>query len=209
MGARLIGAQEEERKRLARELHDDMNQQIAALSIAMSNLKRQIPEQQANARLQSDHIHQKLVQIAETVRRMSHELHPAILQYSGLAAALQSYCRDFVGLTAVQVSLTIEGEFDGVSPGTALCLYRITQEGLRNGAKHAKVDRAAVALRHSGGVSVLTVSDSGVGMEPASGEGTAGLGLVSIRERTRLARGTLEITSKPNRGTTITVRIPD
>jgi hypothetical protein len=129
LGARLIGAQEEERKRLARELHDDLNQQIAAMSIAMGNLKRHIPEERADARAQSDRIHQKLVNLAESVRHMSHELHPAILQYSGLAPALQSYCKEFGALTGVQVSLTSNGEFDGVPSGTALCIYRIAQRG--------------------------------------------------------------------------------
>jgi PAS domain S-box-containing protein len=209
LGARLIGAQEEERKRLARELHDDLNQQIAALSIAMGNLKRHLPEQQAEARSQSDRIHHKLVQVAETVRRMSHELHPAMLQYFGLAAALQSYCKEFGALTGVAVSVTIEGEFEGAPSGAALCMYRVTQEALRNVAKHAKVAAAAVEIRHSEGLLSLTVSDTGVGMDPASPEATSGLGLVSIRERARLAGGTVEITSSPNRGTSITVRIPD
>jgi signal transduction histidine kinase len=149
------------------------------------------------------------VVVAETVRRMSHELHPAILQYSGLAAALQSYCREFGALTGIQVSLTIDGECDSVSSGTALCIYRITQETLRNVAKHAKVKTSAVALRHSHGLLSLIVSDRGVGMEPASVNATAGLGLVSIRERSRLAGGVVEISSQLNQGTTITVRIPD
>jgi PAS domain S-box-containing protein len=209
LGARLIGAQEEERKRLARELHDDLNQQIAAMSIAMGNLKRHIPEERADARAQSDRIHQKLVNLAESVRHMSHELHPAILQYSGLAPALQSYCKEFGALTGVQVSLTSNGEFDGVPSGTALCIYRIAQEALRNVAKHANVATAAVEIRHSDGLLSLTVSDTGVGMESASPTAKAGLGLVSIRERTRLVGGSVEIASKPRQGTTITVRIPD
>jgi len=209
LGARLIGAQEEERTRLARELHDDLSQQIAAMSIAVGNLKRHIPEETADARAQSDRIHQKLVNLAESVRRMSHELHPAILQYSGLAAALRSYCKEFGALSSVQVSLSINGEFDGVPSSTALCIYRITQEALRNVAKHAQVATAAVELRHSDGLLRLAVSDTGVGIEPASNGAMAGLGLVSIRERTRLARGSVEIASKPRQGTTITVCIPD
>jgi len=143
------------------------------------------------------------------VRRISHELHPAILQYSGLAAALQSYCDEFGGLTGVQVSLTVDGEFDRVPSAAALCLYRIAQEALQNVAKHAKVAAAAVEIRHSGGLSSLTVSDNGVGIEPGRAEATDGLGLVSIEERTRLAGGSLEIASKPNQGTSITARIPD
>jgi PAS domain S-box-containing protein len=209
LGARLIGAQEEERKRLARELHDDLSQQIAGLSLAVGNLKKHIPGERGEGRAQSDRIHQKLVQVAETVRRISHELHPTILQYSGLAPALRSHCAEFGALTGVQVKLTINGEFDVVQSGAALCIYRITQEALRNVAKHAMVATAAVELHHSDGLLSLTVSDKGVGMDLASVEATAGLGLVSIRERTRLAGGSVEITSAPNQGTAITVRIPD
>jgi len=209
LSGRLMNAQEAERARIARELHDDLSQQIAALSIAMGNLKRHMPEEQADARAQGDRIHQKLVLAAETVRRISHELHPAILQYSGLAAALQSYCDEFGGLTGVQVSLTVDGEFDRVPCAAALCLYRIAQEALQNVAKHAKVAAAAVEIRHSGGLSSLTGSDNGVGIEPGRAEATDGLGLVSIEERTRLAGGSLEIASKPNQGTSITARIPD
>jgi len=209
LSGRLMNAQEEERVRIARELHDDLSQQIAALSIAMGNLKRHIPEEQAAARAQGDRIHEKLVQAAETVRRISHELHPAILQYSGLAAALQSYSHEFEALTGVQVSLTIDGEFEGVPSAAALCMYRITQEALHNVAKHAKVATAAVELRHSDGVSTLTISDTGAGIEPGRAAAADGLGLVSIEERTRLVGGSVEITSKPNQGTTITVRISD
>ncbi|MGB9455066.1 MAG: sensor histidine kinase [Bryobacteraceae bacterium] len=207
LSGRLMNAQEEERARLARELHDDLSQQIAALSIAMGNLKQHIPQEQADARAQGDRIHQKLVLVSETVRRISHELHPAILQYSGLPAALKSYCHEFEALTGMRVPLTIEGEFEGVPSGAALCIYRITQEALRNVAKHAKVATAAVELRHSDGVLSLIVSDTGVGIEPGRAEAADGLGLVSIQERTRLVGGTVEIKSKPNQGTTITVRI--
>src|SRR5207253_722504 len=119
---RLIGAQEEERKRLARELHDDLSQQIAGLSLAVGNLKKHIPGEPGDGRAQSDRIHQKLVQVAETVRRISHELHPTILQYSGLAPALRSHCAEFGALTGVQAKLTINGEFDGVQSGAALCI---------------------------------------------------------------------------------------
>jgi two-component system sensor histidine kinase UhpB len=209
LSGRLMKAQEEERARLARELHDDLSQQIAAVSIAVGSLKRHIPEEHGGARAQSDQIHQKLVQVSETVRRMSHELHPAILQYSGLAPALQSYCKEFGGLTGVEVSLTIDGKLDTVPSGTALCIYRITQESLRNVARHAQVATAAVEIRHADGLLSLTVSDTGVGMEPASAEAAAGLGLVSIRERTRLVGGSVQIASKPSHGTTVTVRIPD
>jgi PAS domain S-box-containing protein len=207
--ARLIGAQEEERKRLARELHDDLNQQIAALSIATGNLKRQIPKDQAELRAQSDRLHQKLVQIAETVRRMSHELHPAILEYSGLAPALRTYCEEFGAMAGIQVSLDIRGSLDGVAAPAALCIYRVTQEALRNVAKHAGVAAAAVELGRADGLLKLSISDAGVGMDPAQPGTAPGLGLVNIKERVRLVNGSVEINSQPGQGTAIVARIPD
>jgi PAS domain S-box-containing protein len=127
LSARLISAQEEERALLARELHDDVSQQIAALSIGMSNLKRQIPQQQADVREQSDRIHQKLVHVAESIRRLSHELHPAVLEYSGLAAALRTFCSEFESSTGIRVSLQAYGSFESVPSPVAVCIYRITQ----------------------------------------------------------------------------------
>jgi PAS domain S-box-containing protein len=208
LSARLLGAREDERKRLARELHDDLNQQVAAVSLAIGNLKRNIPAEQLEARAQADRIHQKLVQIAETVRRMSHELHPAILEYHGLAAAMRSCCTEFGTLTGIKVSLTTDGSFENVPAPTALCVYRVTQEALQNVAKHARTSSATVELSHASGILRLTVSDSGAGMEPAKVDARTGLGLVSIRERVRFAGGTVEISSELNLGTRLTVRIP-
>jgi PAS domain S-box-containing protein len=208
LSARLMGAREDERTRLARELHDDLNQQIAAVSIAVGNLKRHIPEEQAEARAQSDRIHQKLVQLAERVRRMSHELHPAILEYQGIAVALRAFCNEFETLTRVRVSFTSEGAFDNVPAATALCVYRITQEALQNVAKHAHADAARVELVRAEGTLRLTISDAGAGMDPASTEMKPGLGLLSIKERVRLAGGMVEIRSQPNEGTFVTVTIP-
>jgi PAS domain S-box-containing protein len=209
LSARLIDAQEEERKRLARELHDDLSQQIAALSMATGNLKRQIPEDRTEARAQSDRIHQKLVQLAEAVRRMSHELHPAILQYSGLAAALRSYCEEFGALTGIRVAVRIEGGFENVAAPAALCLFRVAQEALRNVAKHAGVTAAQVVLRHADGSLNLTISDEGSGMEPGWEVRKRGLGLLNIQERARLVCGKVEIRSQPGKGTRVSIQVPD
>jgi len=209
LSARLIDAHEEERERLARQLHDDLSQQIAALSIATGNLKRQIPEDRTEARAQSDRIHDKLVQLAEAIRRMSHELHPAILEYSGLAAALRDHCEEFGTLTGIRVSLDILGSFEGVAPATTLCLFRVTQEALRNVAKHAQVSPASVELKRAGGILQLTVSDTGVGIEPGRAAAKAGLGLLSVRERARLVRGKVEIRTSPGRGTSVIVQVPE
>jgi len=208
LSERLINAQEEERARLARELHDDVSQQIAALSIGMSNLKRQIPQGQEEAREQSVRLQQKLVQVAESIRRLSHELHPAVLEHSGLGAAVRDYCLEFGLLTNIRVTCKAEGSFENVPIAVALCVYRVTQEALQNVAKHARVGEAEVELTRTNGLLSLTVSDRGAGVNANRAGTPAGLGLVSIKERTRLVKGTFRIQSRPNQGTTLGVRIP-
>jgi PAS domain S-box-containing protein len=208
LSAVLINAQEEERTRLARELHDDLSQQIAAVSIATSNLRKGIPAENSELHMRSDRIQQNLMQLAESVRRLSHELHPAVLQHAGLGAALEAYCSEIGELTGIKILLETDGAFDGVPPAVALCVYRIAQEGLRNVVKHAKVNEARVCLRHSGGKLRLTICDSGVGMTSQREIGTTGLGLISIKERARLVNGAVEIHSEANRGTTLTLEIP-
>jgi PAS domain S-box-containing protein len=208
LSARLINAQEEERARLARELHDDLSQQVAALSIGMSNLKRQLPAGEAEAREQSGRIQQKLVQVAESIRLLSHELHPAALEHSGLGAALRGCCSEFGLLTNIRVSCKIHGCFEGVPSSVSLCVYRTTQEALQNIAKHARVTEAEVELSRADGLLCLTVSDRGAGIAPNRAGMPAGLGLVSIKERIRLVNGTFEMQSRPNCGTTLGVKIP-
>jgi signal transduction histidine kinase len=208
LSGRLINAQEQERTRVARELHDDISQQIAALSIATGNLKTDIPAAQAGARAQSDRLQQKLAGLAESVRRLSHELHPAVLEHAGLAAALRAYCSEFSSLTGVRVALEAEGSLEGAPITVSLCIFRIVQEALQNVAKHAHVTDASVHLIRARGYLSLTIADRGAGMAPERAGTAGGLGLVSIRERTRLVNGAVHIQSAPNRGTTIAVTIP-
>jgi signal transduction histidine kinase len=136
-------------------------------------------------------------------------LHPAILQYSGLAPALRSYCEEFGALSGIQVSLDIQGSFERVAPAVALCLFRVTQEALRNVARHARVSTASVELARAGGSLRLTMSDTGAGMEPGRAAAKAGLGLLNIRERARLVGGTVEIRSSPGQGTSVMVQVPE
>ena len=206
--ARLITAQEEERTRLARELHDDLSQQIATLSIAASNLKKDIAPANAEARAQSERIQQKLIQLAEGVRRLSHNLHPAVLEYSGFGAALQSYCSEFSTLTGMTIFFRAEGSFERLPTDVALCLYRIAQEALQNVLKHAQVDHAHVAVMSSGESVCLTITDEGIGIDALSRSIPQGLGLLNIKERTRLVKGALRIESQPKSGTTLSVTVP-
>lgn len=208
LSARLINAHEEERTRLARELHDDLSQQIAALSIGVSNLKRGIPAELDEARLQSERIREKLANLAASTRRLSHELHPAILQHCGLDVALRALCSDFGALAAIKVSFQGEGYFEDVPPNISLCAYRVAQEALQNVVKHAGTDQAAVSLVRSADGLTLEVTDYGVGMDCDRVRTGGGLGLTSIRERARLVNGSVDIRSDVNRGTTVELRIP-
>jgi signal transduction histidine kinase len=205
---RLIGAQEEERTRIARELHDDFGQQIAALSIAFANLRRQIPEERREAREQADLLYQGLLRLASGVRNLSHQLHPAMLEHAGLAAALRSYCAEFSTLSDLSVSFEASGTFEDLSPSVALCIYRVTQEALQNVAKHAAVKDAEVRLIRSTGMIRLTVADHGAGFQPSRARASGGLGLASIKERVRQANGVLVLESEPGQGTTLRVDIP-
>ncbi len=200
-----INAQEEERSRIARELHDDVSQQLAAVSISISNLTRRFPEHDRDTRDQSQRLQQAISALAKSIRNLSHELHSPVLEHFGIAAALQSYCSEFTSLTHIAVSVQAEEAFDDLSPTTALCIYRIMQEALGNIAKHSEGRQAAVRLVRSNGSVQLTIADSGTGLSPAQAEG---LGLVSMKERTRLLNGTFHIESSPNGGTTLTVSIP-
>jgi signal transduction histidine kinase len=207
LNERLINAQEEERMRIARELHDDLSQQIAALSISVSTLKQHLPGQKLEAREQAERLQHRLVQLAESVRHLSHRLHPAVLEHAGLAAALRSYCAEFSILSGVNVSCDAEPT-DDLPPAVALCIYRVTQEALQNVAKHALAKEAEVRLRCSNGLVCLTVSDHGAGCSLDRARVSGGLGLVSMHERVRLVNGTFEFKSEPKGGTMVKVEIP-
>ena len=208
LGQRLIHAQERERARIARELHDDLGQQIGALSIALSNLKANIVAQSPDATEQADRLHRQLSQVASSVRQLSHELHPALLEHAGIAVALRSYCKEYSLLSGLSVSFQASGTFDDVSAAAALCVYRVAQEALQNVAKHGKTTGAEVHLSRAIGNVRLTVSDRGIGCDLDRARASGGLGLVSMRERVGLVKGTLAVESKPGSGTTIRVNIP-
>jgi PAS domain S-box-containing protein len=204
----LINAQEEERTRIARELHDDLSQQIAGLGIALSNIKRQIPEDRREAREQAERAYDRVLAIGEGIRHLSHQLHPTILEHSGLVAALESYCAEFESLTKVNATVQAEGPFDDLSTNATLGIFRIAQEALQNIWKHSGVREASICLARAREHMRLQISDRGIGFDPAQPSKEAGLGLVSMRERARLLGGTFTVESSAGQGTTIIVDIP-
>lgn len=209
MSGRLITAHEDERTRIARELHDDLSQRMAVLQIGLEQFKQ-------GAQGISSTAQQQLLTIAETAREvssdihdLSYQLHPARLELLGLVASLKGFCREFSEQHKLAVQF-VPGRIEGRFPkDVTLCLYRITQEALQNVVKHSGAAEAEVELsRHSDEI-VLCISDSGRGFDVESVKGVAGLGLISMRERLRLVRGHLSIESEPSRGTRIRVRIPE
>jgi PAS domain S-box-containing protein len=208
LSERLITAQEEERTRIARELHDDLSQQIAGLGITLSNIRREIPADQRDVREQAERAYDKLLTIGEGIRHLSHELHPAIIEHSGLVAALESYCTEFEVLTKVSATVQAQGRFDDLPAKTQLGIYRIAQEALYNIWRHADVKEAGICLARVGERVQLQISDRGVGFDASQPSKEAGLGLVSMRERARLLGGSFTIASSPGEGTTIAADIP-
>jgi signal transduction histidine kinase len=213
LAGRLIASQEVERARIARDLHDDLSQQIAGLSIALSALKHRLAglDLRHGDELSSDvsSLQQRTAGLASNIRNLSHELHPSVLRHAGLVPALAAYCADLERQQQITITFAAEGDFASVSAEAALCLYRITQEALRNVLTHAQATRADVRLRRIHDRADLTIVDDGRGFDiaEASRHGK-GLGLVSIDERVRLAGGTVSIVTETNSGTRVHVQIP-
>ena len=205
---RLIDVQEAERRRISRELHDDLNQKIATLSIGISGLKRKLPMQDGELVNELDRLRETANGLTNEVRRLSHQLHPAVLEHLGLVTALESYIASFNDEEQIKVQLTAEIGDERIPFQTSICLYRVAVEGLRNVARHSDAASAAVLLKRVRDGLELRVSDSGKGFDVDTFRLGGGLGLVSVEERLRLLDGTCEIHSAPQRGTTLIARVP-
>jgi PAS domain S-box-containing protein len=207
LAGRLIVSQEEERQRIARELHDDLSHKIALLNIEVDRLAHQLPRSEHQTRLR--HISAQVSDIATDLHDLSYELHPARLRTLGLLESLRVLCNEFSHQRRIDVVFTSTEPTlpQGVDPAVALCLYRIAQEALHNIARHSGALQAYVHISHEDNNICLQIADSGVGFEPHATR-HAGLGLVSMRERVGVVNGTLIIHSAPGRGTRVAARIP-
>jgi two-component system sensor histidine kinase UhpB len=209
LAGQLISAQEVERARIARELHDDIGQRIAAFAISITSIKRQ-PVVQSTQGLRDElaSLQSRTIDLSESVRHLSHDLHPATLQHAGIAAVLRSHCEEFAKQHGSEVVVNADLEPDAIAPTVALCLFRVTQEALQNIARHAGARHVEVSLTRSETNVELSIADDGNGFDPERADlGGGGLGLQSIRERVRMARGRLVIDSAPGRGTTVWVSV--
>ena len=208
LAGRLISAREGERTRIARDLHDDIGQRVASLSIALSRIRRQIPDVSTSARQSLSDLEQQSTQLSSDLRHLSHELHPGALEHLGLLEALRERCDDFSQESGVSVRLDVSEAWRDVSDALALCLYRVAQEGLRNVATHAKAQNVTIALAQLNGDVMMHVTDDGCGFDSTAKSRRLGLGLVSLNERVHMLGGALDVTAAPGAGTRVAVKLP-
>ena len=205
---RLIEAQEQERMRIARELHDNTNQRLALLAVGIEQIKSDFPTGMAGLRARLDEIEKNAVEISRDVQAMSHQLHSSKLNYLGLAAAIKGFCNEFSEKQKVKVVFESHEIPSPIPPEVSLSLFRVLQEGLHNAAKHSKAREFEVQLWGKSDEICLSVIDSGTGFDLEAARKGPGLGLVSMQERVRLVKGTLSIETQSGLGTTIRVRVP-
>jgi signal transduction histidine kinase len=205
---RLIEAQEAERRRLARELHDGLNQQLAMLAVELGMLAKQVPESAATIRHQLLNLRDRAERFCNELRHMTHQLHPAALEHLGLVSALRSHCAEFSRHEGMRVWFHVSAEVRSTNSEVAASLYRIAQEGIRNAAKHSGASEAWVEIGQHRDAIRLSIVDKGVGFDLRAIKVGQGLGLVSIGERVKMMSGSLTIKSAPGKGTCLEVRVP-
>lgn len=203
LAGQLIGAYEDERRRLARELHDDLTQRLARLAIDVGCLENSPGSHGGLRSLRTD-----LIRLSEDVHALSYRLHPSVLDDLGLVEALRTECDRVRRQNALRVNVDTQGVPAGVPVEVSLCLFRVAQEALNNAARHAGASAVSVLLAPSRAGLRLAISDDGNGFDPGRPRARASLGLASMRERVRIARGELDIESKPGRGTTVVAWVP-
>jgi PAS domain S-box-containing protein len=204
---RLIEVQEEERKRIARELHDDIGQRLALLAIELEQLRQNLPEL-LEVRRRMGELQKQACEIATDIQTLSRELHSSRLDYLSPVAAMKALCLDVGEQTKVKVSFKGHDLPAPLPPDVSLCLFRVLQESLRNAIKHSGAGQVEVAVWGTPDEAHLTIGDAGVGFDVNDVKTNGGLGLVSMEERLKLLRGTLSIESQRNRGTTIHACVP-
>ena len=203
----LIAAREEEASRIASELHDDIGQRLALISLGLSRLGQKNGEAGAEI-LDISQLQDQASEVGRSLRELSHRLHPPALDHVGLAAALQVNCDEVRRASGLAIQMATDGDVSHIGGKVGLCLFRVTQEALNNVIRHSGAKRATVALRREDSRLVLDIGDDGRGFTPGAPEQANGLGLLTIRERVRAIGGTLTIESSPGAGTTIRVTVP-
>jgi PAS domain S-box-containing protein len=205
---RLIEAQETERTRIARELHDDINQRLAMVAVSLKILKQDLPQSEQKTSRRIEETCAQVSELESDVQALSHRLHPSKLEYLGLEAAASSLCRELSERQNVKIDFRSDGLPEDLSDDVSLCLFRVLQEALHNAVKYSGVDEFEVSLEYVSHEIQLRVHDSGAGFDPTLTTAEHGLGLTSMNERLKLVSGELSIHSRPQEGTNILARVP-
>jgi PAS domain S-box-containing protein len=203
MSRKLIEAQEQERARLGRELHDDINQRLAMLAVELEQLQDNPSEIQNRVQ----ELRRQTAEISNDVQALSHELHSSKVEYLGVVGGIKSWCKEFAERQSIEIDFKSDVS-STLPPEIGLSLFRVLQEALHNAVKHSGVRRVEVQLRENWGEVHLVITDSGRGFDVEEAMQGTGLGLTSMRERVRFMNGTITLDSKPMHGTSIHVRVP-
>ncbi|MDB6122933.1 MAG: Histidine kinase [Pedosphaera sp.] len=211
LSSQILSVQEEERKRISRELHDEVGQALTAVNVSLGVLKNAINDEQGELQKKIADAQNLLEQTMETVHSFSRELRPAMLDDLGLVPALRSFVKSFAERTGTQIRFNATPEVEKLEIEQKTVLYRVAQESLTNVAKHAQASHGAVTIRMVKNGINMEIKDNGKSFrvdEQALSKGKKRLGLLGIQERVRLASGTVEVQSNPGKGTKIQVWIP-
>ncbi len=203
---RLLDAQEEERSRIARELHDDINQRLAIMGWELQSWDQSVEENESSTFIAT--VIERLAKIGTDIQAISRRLHSSHLEYLGLETAAEVLCNDLQKQQQVEVDFSCDGVPRDLPKDISLCLYRVMQEALQNATKHSGAQTFRVELSGDSSEIRLTVSDDGVGFDQQSMDKRHGLGLISMRERMRMVHGEFAVRSEPGHGTTVTCRVP-
>lgn len=201
---RILAAQEEERSRVARELHDDALQRVAMIRHELDTATELDREEMAGRMSSAS---EELGDLGDVLRTAAHHLHPSVVEKAGLPRALGSLAEEFQRVSGLEVRLAVPPADLAVPPVVGVAAYRIAQEALRNVVRHAAVREADLALEAGGGSLVLRVADRGRGADPED-MSRAGLGVTAMRQRAEAVGGTLTVESATGVGTTVTATFP-
>ena len=209
LAARLLTVQEEERRRISRDLHDDINQRLAMLVVQAESLESSLPPSASDCSKELRSIQDRLTELSDDVRHLAYQFHPSILDDLGLTVALQRLVDECATRANLQGAFEVSPAPPTVPQTVSTCLYRIAQESLANVMKHARANKVIVSLASTADAITLTVQDDGVGFDTQQlANSHRGLGLISMAERLRLVRGTVTIDSIPHQGTRLYITVP-
>jgi len=208
LSGRLINAQEQERSRIARELHDDINQQVAMLAIELQQLGDFLGDGLPEGRKKVQGLWEKTHQLSTEIQHLSHQLHSSKLEHLGIIPALRGLCNEFSEQHKIEADFQFRQVPPRLDPDVSLSLFRVAQESLHNVAKHSHAKKVRLELVGTAGKVVMRVSDDGIGFNPNAPANPAGLGIISMNERIRLVGGTMSLSSIPSLGTQVEAAIP-